>query len=308
MSRRRGAVTFLLVAFAFAAQADPPASPGNQSVSAMKKLDAPLLPNAYQVTGKVISGGLPEGDAAFSQLARLGVKTVISVDGMTPDVETARRHGLRYVHLPHGYDGISPERGKELARAVRDLPGPVYVHCHHGKHRAPAAVAVACVEAGFLPPEAGESVLKTAGTSPDYRGLYESVRQARPLSASELDGLQVEFRETSPVPPLTEAMVELEHAFDRVKQQAAGGWKKQDDSRAAALLLLEQYREMRRLDVVKRRTSDFQQRVADGETAAEELQRSVSGETPDRSAAEAALKKLSSGCTSCHRQHRDAVN
>ncbi|HVJ86263.1 MAG TPA: hypothetical protein VM452_11505 [Caulifigura sp.] len=308
MSRLRGSLTLLLAAIALTAQADPPASQSDKPSAAIKKLEAPLLPNACQVTAKVISGGLPEGDAAFSQLAGLGVKTVISVDGMTPDVATARRHGLRYVHLPHGYDGISIERGKELARAVRDLPGPVYIHCHHGRHRAPAAAAVACVEAGFLPPEAAESVLKTAGTSPDYRGLYESVRQARPLSAAELDRLQIEFRETSPVPPLTEAMVELEHAFDRVKQQAAGGWKTQDDGRAAALLLLEQYREMRRLDAVKRRTSDFQQRVADGETAAAELQQAVSSATPDLPAAESALKMLSSGCTSCHRQHRDAVN
>src|SRR5689334_2158938 len=33
------------------------------------KITAPHLPNAYQVHAQVISGGLPEGDAAFQELA-----------------------------------------------------------------------------------------------------------------------------------------------------------------------------------------------------------------------------------------------
>src|SRR5204862_244762 len=134
-------------------------------------------------------------EAGFAELEALGVKTVISVDGMTPDVEGAKKHGLKYVHLPHGYDGIPTERGQELAKAVRDLPGPIYIHCHHGKHRSPAAAAVACVEAGLIPAEAGEGILKAAGTNPNYQGLYEAVRNARPISAVDLDRLKVAFRE-----------------------------------------------------------------------------------------------------------------
>nr|MCU0981791.1 hypothetical protein [Pirellulaceae bacterium] len=40
-----------------------------------KKLDVKFLPNAYQLHEKVISGGLPEGEPAFEELAKLGVKT-----------------------------------------------------------------------------------------------------------------------------------------------------------------------------------------------------------------------------------------
>src|SRR5262245_50112426 len=122
-------------------------------------LAAEHLPNPWRIHPKVISGGLPEGDAAFAELIALGVKTVISVDGAQPDVASARRFGLRYIHLPHGYDGVPPERMKELAKAVRDLPGPIYIHCHHGKHRSPAAAAVACVGAGLLAPSAAEPIL-----------------------------------------------------------------------------------------------------------------------------------------------------
>src|SRR5688572_9674967 len=53
--------------------------------------DKTHLPNAYQLTEKVISGGLPEGDVAFQELADLGVKTVISVDGAKPDIATAKK-------------------------------------------------------------------------------------------------------------------------------------------------------------------------------------------------------------------------
>ena len=102
---------------------------------------------------------------------------MISVDGAQPQVELARKYGLRYVHLPHGYDGVSEKRAQELAKAVRDLPSPIYIHCHHGKHRSPAAATVACVGAGLLQRDQGLSVLRTAGTSDHYEGLYDSAEQ-----------------------------------------------------------------------------------------------------------------------------------
>jgi protein tyrosine phosphatase (PTP) superfamily phosphohydrolase (DUF442 family) len=129
------------------------------------------LPNPWQIHPQVISGGLPEGDEAFRALADLGVKTLISVDGARPDVALAKKHGLRYVHLPHGYDGVPEERMQELAKAVRDLPGPIYIHCHHGKHRSPTAAAVACVGAGLLDASAAAPFLQAAGTSGTLRNL-----------------------------------------------------------------------------------------------------------------------------------------
>src|SRR4029453_11584488 len=134
-----------------------------------QRIDSELLPNAYRLADKVISGGQPQGEAGFAELKNLGVRTIISVDGAKPDVELAKKFGLRYVHLPHGYDGVPDERVRELAKAVRDLPGPIYIHCHHGKHRSPTAATVACVAAGLLRPEAALTVLKTAGTSENYR-------------------------------------------------------------------------------------------------------------------------------------------
>jgi protein tyrosine phosphatase (PTP) superfamily phosphohydrolase (DUF442 family) len=116
-----------------------------------EKLVAKRLPNPVRLHPRVISGGLPEGDEAFAELKALGVRTIVSVDGAEPDVDTATRYGLKYVHLPHGYDGIPESRVRELAKAVRELEGPLYIHCHLGKHRSPAAASAACVAAGLLP-------------------------------------------------------------------------------------------------------------------------------------------------------------
>src|SRR5581483_3702797 len=73
----------------------------------------PGLKNAHRLTDRVLSGAQPEANVAFRELAALGVKTVISVDGAAPDVASAHKAGLRYVHLPIGYDGIPAARALE---------------------------------------------------------------------------------------------------------------------------------------------------------------------------------------------------
>ncbi len=190
-----------------------------------QRIESQHLPNAVLVHPKVISGGLPEDGAAFQELANRGVKTVISVDGMKPDVQLAAKYGLRYVHLPHGYDGVPATRARELAQAVRDLPGPIYIHCHHGKHRSPTAATVACVTAGMLPRESAVGILEMAGTDPNYRGLYQSARDARPMSTEQLDSSLVTFHSVEAIPPLAEAMVDLEHTFNNVRQIAKSNWR-----------------------------------------------------------------------------------
>src|SRR5438046_379302 len=87
------AFSFLVAGATFAAAPVPAEFPG--------------IENAFRVTDRMISGSQPEGDAAFAALAKAGVKTIISVDGSKPDVATAKKYGLRYIHLPIGYDGIN---------------------------------------------------------------------------------------------------------------------------------------------------------------------------------------------------------
>jgi protein tyrosine phosphatase (PTP) superfamily phosphohydrolase (DUF442 family) len=273
------------------------------------------LENAYKLTEKLLAGAQPEGDKSFAALRDMGVKTIISVDGAKPDVETAHRYGLRYVHLPIGYDDVSPEEGRAIAKAIDEVEGPVYVHCHHGKHRSAAAVATACVMNGRLKPEQAESVLKTFGTGENYKGLWASALAARPLPKAELDAVKVQYRETVPIPPLAEAMVEIDQTLDRLKLAEKAGWAKPPshpdvDPPHEALQLMEKLRELGRTDEVRARPEGFRRMLADGEAGAQALHESLTdwsrrGALVPPQGVVSSMKAVTSSCVSCHKSFRD---
>jgi cytochrome c556 len=274
------------------------------------KVESDVLPNAYRLSDNVISGGHPAGEPAFKQLKELGVKTVISVDGATPNVKAAKKYGLRYVHLPHGYDGIPDKRLVELTKGVRDLPGPIYIHCHHGKHRSPAAAAAVCIAAGILTNAEGLAFLDTAGTSKNYRGLYQTVREAKPIDAETLANTKVEFREVAEIPPLADAMIAIEHTHDHLKAVAAAGWKPTEkhadiDPAHEALLLQEHYTELLRTNEVKKQPAEFRQLLEQGEAEAKQLGELLRARQPDHKKIDALFGQITAGCASCHQKFRD---
>ena len=294
----------------------PAATVDKATVGFPVKLASEHLPNPVQLHQRVISGGLPEGDAAFQELAELGVKTVISVDGMKPDVDSASRYGMRYVHLPHGYDGIPQQRVKELAKAVRDLDGPIYIHCHHGKHRSPAAASVACVSAGLIPPGQAIAILELAGTDPGYRGLYVSAREASAFEAAMLDEFDVEFKEVQEVPPMADAMVDLGHAHDYLGLIAKAGWETPHDHpdlepAHQALLLRELFAELLRTEEVAHQPEDFKQWLRDSEAAAIELEDALEDWHGDARSENQTARftelagRISANCKACHIKYRD---
>src|SRR5262249_25055290 len=227
-------------------------NPSGRTASDQAGIKAPGLHNVYRITNKLLSGSSPDGDEGFRSLQKLGVRTVISVDGARPDVERAHKYGLRYVHLPIGYDGVPPEQSLRIARAVRDLPAQVYIHCHHGKHRGPAAAAVAhlCLDEKCTVATALEE-MRRAGTDPHYAGLYASPQKLRRPTPRELDRVKADFPEISPVPAFAEVMVNIDTYWDHLKLVQQAGWKTPVDHADLdpaheALQLLEQFREATR--------------------------------------------------------------
>ncbi|QDT38554.1 hypothetical protein [Stratiformator vulcanicus] len=277
------------------------------------RLDSEFLPNAIRVHPRVISGGTPDGSNAFAELRTMGVRTLISVDGMTPDVESAKKYGLRYVHLPHGYDGIADDRFKSLAKGVRTLPGPIYIHCHHGKHRSPAAAAAGCVGAGLISKDEAEELLKLAGTGKNYKGLFAVVHKAEPLDEDEIDAIPADFPETTEIAPMAEAMVKIAQAFHNLERLQASGWKAPADhpdldAVHEALLLREHYTEMLRTDDARSRPKRFYQILAEGRDLAQRLE--VELDEHRASAAqprsgERLLTALGNNCKACHVKFRD---
>jgi protein tyrosine phosphatase (PTP) superfamily phosphohydrolase (DUF442 family) len=250
-------------------------------------VEKPGLHNVYRVTDRAFSGSSPEGDDGFRSLTDLGVKTVVSVDGAVPDILAAKKHGLRYVHLPIGYEGMSESRVVELAKAIRDLPGPVYVHCHHGKHRGPAAT-VAAIRALDSRCSAVQltQFLKDAGTDPKYAGLYALAE----LPPPNLDDKPVAFRETANVPDLTKRMVELDETWDRLKKSPI---------EKDAVLFVEHYRELGR--ATSDRNEDFRKFLDDGLASAEKLEATVRGKRDPKDE----IAKSAAVCTLCHAKFRD---
>jgi protein tyrosine phosphatase (PTP) superfamily phosphohydrolase (DUF442 family) len=279
------------------------------------RVEAPGLHNVFRITDQLYSGSSPDGEEGFRSLEKLGIKTVLSVDGARPEIALAHKHGLRYVHLPIGYDGVPHEQALRIAKAVRDLPGPIYVHCHHGQHRGPAAAALAhlCLDEN-CGVETVVAEMRRAGADPHYKGLYAVPRTFRRPTAAELARLPGDFPETAPVAALAQVMVGVDNRWDALKLARKAGWRTPPDHPDVdppheALQLLEQYREAARLAEVKGRPEEFRRWLADAEAAAQELEQALRGGKEQQpvaaAAAERPFQELKAACTRCHANYRD---
>lgn len=278
-------------------------------------LEVPGIHNLFALGTQVYSGSTPEGAEGFASLKRLGIKTIISVDGATPDVARAAKHGIRYVHLPHGYDGISTNLQLLLAKAGRELSGPIYVHCHHGKHRGPAAAAIICLaDQGWTKPQA-VAFLMAAGTATNYTGLYQAVRAFQNPTREQLRTTSAAFPEVAKVSGLVEAMVAIDTRWELLKTVRSAGYaapKDHPDLQPAneALILWEYYREAQRLPEVTGKGNDLGDRFKHAEAEAREAERllRLAGKTtaPDlKSQLDKAFDAMARSCSSCHKAHRD---
>ncbi len=270
----------------------------------------------------LISGGAPSGALGMQTLAQLGIATIISVDGALPDVATAKKLGMRTVHVPIRYDGVTDEQRLTLVRAVRDLPKPIYLHCHHGKHRSAAAAGVIAVSLGWMTRDEACERMKVSGTAAAYPGLWRCVRESAVMDAAALDRANVRFTEVSEPSTLVALMVELDEAIERLNLLERNEWRApatHPDLAAAA----ECARLADLLDPVRRgvdlSTSHglMAQEFAPLRNAATAMESALVAAEPQAdtrghlaTATKASLTRhfqaISAGCRDCHVKHRDA--
>ena len=97
----------------------------------------------------------------------------------------------------------------------------------------------------------------------NYKGLWASALAARPVDKAVLGRVKVEYVETAKVPPMAEAMVEIDQTLDRLKLSAAAGWRTPPahpdvDPPHEALQLTERLGELSRThDLVSSRPAPF---------------------------------------------------
>lgn len=268
------------------------------------------LRNVVAFSEGLYSGGVPEGDAGFDSLADLGIRTILSVDGARPDLARAAARGMRYVHLPIGYDGMDRTRRLELARAVKELPHPIYLHCHHGKHRSAGAAGAALVTLGMMTPEQVRARMVVSGTSPSYKGLFRCVDTATPADEAELMSVGNEFPSVWKTSGLVRAMVEMELVFDRLKLIEKAGWKAPPDHPdlvpvAAAGQLADLLRNMQDDERCRAKPADFLEQMLASSREAERLEHLLATGDEDFAAKSRILAVIHQQCRDCHTQYRD---
>ncbi len=286
----------------------PTSSPSSPAIGATEPATLPGLHNVFRVSRKLYQGSSPEGEAGFASLQALGVRTVISVDGMQPDVALARRFGLRYVHLPISYDGCPAPRSLEIARAVRDLPGPIYLHCHHGKHRSAAAAALVHITLDGATNAEAVRFMRRAGADPAYSGLYASVASFRRPTAAEIDRAPARFPEVAAIPPLAATMVRINDRFEALQQSRRDGWRDQGERRDAlpaheALQLRELFRELQRAQSAADHPRDYSGWMRAAEGGAAEMETAL--RAGDAQRADVALDQVAAACGACHARYRN---
>lgn len=303
----------LAISGALAADDATPAIPAKSDTKA--EIAGPAVPidlgpihNGFRLGKKIISGSCPYGDAGFAALKAQGVNTIVTVDGAKPNAELAAKFGMRYVHIPVAYGGLTREQELEIIRAVRDLEGPVFVHCHHGEHRGPTAAVLAAMALEGWSNQDGLRALGQAGTSKGYAGLWEDVRAFKKPTAAEVDAADNSFPRAAPIPAIAQSMVTVDEKWDALKAVKAAGWKAPADHpdldpAHEALLLKEQFREIKRTPQAQQFPTDFMKHLDDAETAATALEAALRGE--DVAAKETAFTTVGANCGSCHKLYRN---
>ena len=243
----------------------------------------------FRLNDHLYSGDSPMTLADFQALRQLGVTCMISVDGAVPDRELAAQVGIEYKHWPVLYSGFSKETAWGIAHWVKSQPGTVYLHCHHGKHRGPAAAA--CVMLALDPTftrQDAEEWLTLAGTDPRYVGLIRMPWTMPRPTASQWET----SRKTKPViatDGLVPAMVAIDERFDLLKQDSATAHD--------AVILGELFREAARLPRVDA------EEYAEPEALARQLEEALRSQSWPN--VERLRVRLSTQCTDCHARHRD---
>jgi protein tyrosine phosphatase (PTP) superfamily phosphohydrolase (DUF442 family) len=148
-----------------------------------KKLDGSGVDNFYQLSDSLYSGSKPNGEEGFRFLNKLGVKTILSVDGVAPEVALAKKYGIGYVHVPIGYDAINEAQASQIVKVAAEEPGPLFIHCHYGMNRGPSAAAIVCIAQNGWTPEQATAWMKRAGTSANCAGLFRDVRNFKAPSS-----------------------------------------------------------------------------------------------------------------------------
>lgn len=302
---------------------EPPMPASGNAYEAAAKVELPKTPpeehtglhNVYHLSDNIVSGSEPEGDAALRRLSEMGIKTILSVDGKAPDHEIAAKYGMRYVHVPIRYRGIEPDEQVAIAKTFRELEGPFYVHCFHGKHRGPAAAAIGRVVLDGAPREQAIAEMRQwCGTSSKYEGLYATIAYDELPSEAETRASDFDFSPAHRLSGFRNAMIALPRSWDTVEALSKRGWRPDPshpdaNARNEAAKSAEIFAQARAMADIADRPQDFHEWLAESEQEAnrlaELLARFERGDAAAGEEAKQVTKHIKQLCTACHTAYRN---
>lgn len=176
MFRIKYLVVFLSVVVLFGCSGTEEKKKANE----IEEIDIEGVKNVYRLSPRIITGGQPDSEAGFSELQKLGVKTIVSVTDRTPNEEVAKKHGMKYAHVPMNYEGVSTEQRERILAAATQSSGSVYIHCNSGRNRGATAAAICMIGAEGISNKDAISWMKMRGVDEEKQKLYESVRNYKP--------------------------------------------------------------------------------------------------------------------------------
>ena len=148
---RQWRIVLLLVGMPLVSAADFPRDCNPTPIT-----DADVL-NFHTVNAELYRGARPQC-SAYAKLARLGIKTIVDLEGNTKDtIEDCilQPNQFRYISFRIGpgesaLTGVSIEKLQRLFQILHDAPKPIFISCRYGKDRTGAIVAVYRMKQGEL--------------------------------------------------------------------------------------------------------------------------------------------------------------
>ncbi len=271
-----------------------------------------------QVSSKIFIGPSPESRADFEFLKSQNVSSIISVDGAQPRLELAGGFDIKYAHVPIGYDGIKRKHLLKIAKVYQGVEEKLFIHCHKGHHRGPAAAACLLVAAEEISKENGLKLMKRAGTSTEYKGLYSAILSATAITQKELSNTAMPpaFRKPS---DRIQSMKLMEKHLENLDEFNKNGFNpisnKPDLSLEHESLLLHQaYKEFSRIKEEQTAKKDgnihYSRLIKNGIRLTKKLYDSVrvseNGEEIELSQSpREILESIKNNCSQCHKKFRN---
>lgn len=148
--------------------------------------DIPGIPNFARVSDELYRGGQPTREG-FSELRRMGIKTIVNLRETGTDRLGLRGTGMRYVHLRVNPNGPTDEEVAAFLEVLEEGENlPVFVHCKMGADRTGTLVAIYRVMYQDWPMEEAVKEFPRFGFHDVWAGLLDYLAQFDPQRMEQM--------------------------------------------------------------------------------------------------------------------------